>query len=145
MLRNNLKKAGEECSGTNYTPPATPKGKTRNNPEDAHHIVPLNYAGMERVQAILGFCDVDIDDPKNGVCMDKPSHKQTQDEPNDRDKYVQKITQIFNIEKVRKADGSVDCDKVKDKLSRIKNHLKEQSLISQNGGTPNVDIGGLGL
>ena len=53
--------------------------------------------------------------------------------------------EIFRMENIAKQDGSVDCDKVKDKLSRIKDHLKAQNLISQNGGTPSVDIGGLRL
>ena len=88
---------------------------------------------------------IDMDDPKNGVCLDKPSHKQTQDDPNDPNKYVQTIMEIFRLENVAKEDGSVDCDKVKDKLSQIKNHLKEQSLKSQNGETPNVNIRGLNL
>lgn len=98
---------------------------------------------MERVQAILGACDdLDIDEPKNGACMDKPSHKQTQDDPN---KYVQTIMEIFRLENVAKEDGSVDCDKVKDKLSRIKAHLKAQNLISQKGRAPNVNLKGLEL
>jgi len=68
--------------------------------------------------------------------------KMTQDDPN---KYVQTIMEIFRLENVAKEDGSVDCDKVKDKLSRIKAHLKAQNLISQKGRAPNVNLKGLEL
>ena len=95
--------------------------------------------GMDSVHAILGYCKIDIDDPKNGECMDDPSHNQTKTNKED-ESYVKQIIRIFNIENVKKQDGSPDCDKVEDLLSRIKDHLKEQNLNSQNGTSPSVDL-----
>lgn len=139
-LRKALAESGEVC--------VDKKNNTSSlEPEDAHHVVPLNYEhlGMGAVHEILAACDIDIDDVRNGVCMDHDSHKQTLPwSPNNRESYVQQIMIIFN-ETVDDQTREVDCDRVRDNLATIKEHLKDQNTISQNGGTPNVDLAGLGL
>jgi len=152
-LTKNLKATDERCADSSYHPTAklvdangNPIKSIRSGYEQAHHVIPLNYDGMNDVHQIMAACDIDIDLPDNGACMDTPSHNQTKTYQKDNpDAYIMQILDKFKKSNVEKPDGSIDCDKVRDKLSKIKQHLKEQNLISQSGNAFKVDLGGLGL
>ena len=143
-LRKALEENDERCISKDDDETLNPNGYDK---EDAHHIIPLGREnlGIDRVHEIMAACDgIDIDDADNGVCLDKATHKQTYPfSPRRDDAYYQEIIRIF--ENTLNVDGTVDCDKFKNNLEVIKNHLKAQNSISQNGGTPNVSLKGLGL
>jgi len=140
-LRRQLKAADEQCTGQDYKAPNRPKK------EQGHHIINLGFAGMggamDPTHQILSACDIDIDDPENGVCMDNASHNQTKRyRLNDPNSYLNRIRGIIDQTK-NPMNNEIDCDELKRRLGIIKDHLATQNQISQSGGTPNVDLGSL--
>lgn len=139
-LRRQLKAADEQCTGQDYQAPNRPKK------EQGHHIINLGFAGMggamEPTHQILSACDIDIDDPENGVCMDDPSHNQTKRyKLYDPESYLSQVIRIFDA--TMDTNKGIDCDEVERRLALLKQHLANQNQISQSGGTPNVDLGSI--